>query len=71
MLTCTGRYNCVGKNLAYAEMRIVVALLASKYDFSFAPGEDGSAVEADMVDQFTGNPGQLKLVFQKRERKST
>ena len=47
-------------------MRYVVALLASKYDICYAPGEDGRAVERDMVDQFTASPGQLRLVFQTR-----
>ena len=47
-------------------MRFVVALLASKYDFDYAPGEDGTAVERDMVDQFTASPGELRLVFRKR-----
>ena len=45
----------------------MVALLASKYDFNYAPGEDGRAVERDMVDQFTAAPGQLRLVFRHRE----
>lgn len=45
----------------------MVALLASKYDFTFAPGDDGEAVERDMVDQFTASLGQLRLVFTRRE----
>lgn len=48
-------------------MRYVVALLASRYDISFAEGEDGKAVERDMVDQFTACPGKLRLVFQNRQ----
>ena len=47
-------------------MRYVVALLASKYDVTYAPEEDGGAVERDMVDRFTARPGQLRLVFQNR-----
>lgn len=62
----SGTYYCIGKNLAYAELRYVVALLASKYDVMYAPGEDGRAVERDMVDQFTASPGQLRLVFKDR-----
>ena len=62
-----GHYNCIGKNLAYSELRYVTALLASKYDVRFAPGEDGTRVVGDMVDQFTASPGQLELVFQKRK----
>lgn len=66
-LMTTGRYYCIGKNLAYSELRFVAALLASKYDVSFAPGEHGKRVVKDMVDQFTASPGQLKLVFQRRK----
>ena len=63
-----GRYNCVGRSLAYMEMRYVTALLALEFDFEFAPGESGERVEGEMKDQFTSNPGPLKLVFKKRQR---
>ena len=58
-----GRFACVGKNLALAEIRFVTALLISKYDIKFAPGEDGVRVWKDMKDQFTAAPGKLELVF--------
>ncbi|KAI4213021.1 MAG: hypothetical protein LQ351_004365 [Letrouitia transgressa] len=61
-----GRYYCIGKNLAYSELRYVAALLVSKYDISLAPGETGARVVEDMVDQFTASPGQLELVFSER-----
>ena len=48
----------------------MVALLASKYDITFADGEDGKAVEGDMIDQFTACPGKLRLVFRIRERRA-
>ncbi|KAL9134417.1 MAG: hypothetical protein Q9175_004399 [Cornicularia normoerica] len=64
-----GRFDCVGKNLALAELRFVTALLAKKYDISFAEGEDGKAVEGNLKDQFTAVPGRLRLVL--RERKSS
>ncbi|KAL9613826.1 MAG: hypothetical protein Q9204_008872, partial [Flavoplaca sp. TL-2023a] len=60
------RYYCIGKNLAITEIRLVTALLVSKYDFCFAPNEDGTRCIDDMVDQFTAAPGQLHLVFSKR-----
>lgn len=69
MRVIAGRYNCVGKNLAYLELRIVTALLVSKYNVHFAPGENGRCVEQDMLDQFTAKPGQLKIVFTSREQK--
>ena len=65
-LTVLGRYNCIGKNLAYMELRAVTALLVSKYDVCFAPGEDGRSVEEDTLDQFTASPGELRVVFRVR-----
>lgn len=61
-----GRYSCVGKQLALAELRFVTALLVGKYYVRFAPGEDGGRVERDMKDQFTAAPGRLRLVFRAR-----
>lgn len=64
----TGRYSCIGKTLALQELRCVTALLASKYDVGFPPGEDGKSVEEDTLDQFTSNPGELKVVFRARQK---
>ncbi|KAI7776264.1 Cytochrome P450 [Diaporthe eres] len=62
-----GRTLCVGKNLAMAQMRLVAAAILPKYDIDFAPGEgNGEAVERDLKDQLTANPGKLRLVFAKR-----
>ena len=66
--TCIGRYSCVGKTLALQELRFVTALLASKYDISFPPGEDGRSVEEDTLDQFVSNPGELRVVFRARQK---
>ncbi len=63
----SGRYGCIGKNLALQELRCVTALLESKYDVSFPPGEDGRSVEQDTRDQFTSNPGELRVVFRGRD----
>lgn len=61
-----GRYNCIGKNLALAELRFVTALLVKKYDVGFAEGEDGRRVDGDLIDRFTAAPGRLRLVFTER-----
>ncbi|KAK5626265.1 hypothetical protein RRF57_001980 [Xylaria bambusicola] len=62
-----GRYGCVGKPIAMAQIRLVVACLLSKYSIAFAPGKDNEeSVERDMRDQTTANPGKLVLVFEKR-----
>lgn len=52
--------------MALLELRYAAALLASKYDVRFPPGEDGRSVVEDAFDQFTANLGELKVVFQAR-----
>lgn len=50
-----------------AQMRLVAASILTKYDIDFAPEEgNGEAVERDLKDQLTANPGKLRLVFEKR-----
>lgn len=61
-----GRYTCVGKELAIAELRFVTTLLVSQYDIGFAPGEDGERCWREMKDQFTAAPGRLDMVFKLR-----
>lgn len=61
-----GRTSCVGKNLALTEIRMVTADLLSAFDVRFAPGDNGEAVELNMRDQLTANPGDLSLVFTPR-----
>ncbi|PVI04480.1 cytochrome P450 [Periconia macrospinosa] len=62
-----GRYGCVGKQLALAELRLVTALLVKKYKFWFAEGGDGQEVFDGMIDKFTVEPGgELKLKFRLR-----
>ncbi|KAI0547129.1 benzoate 4-monooxygenase cytochrome P450 [Xylaria curta] len=62
-----GRYGCVGKAIAMAQIRLVIACLLSKYSIAFAPGEgNGESVEKDMRDQTTANPGKLVLVLENR-----
>ena len=48
------------------ELRFVTALLVTKYDIRFAPGETGLRIGRDLKDQFTASPGQLNLSFTKR-----
>ena len=44
----------------------MTALLVSRFDIMFAPGEDGTALFRDMKDAFTAAPGDLRLVFRRR-----
>jgi cytochrome P450 len=62
-----GRYTCLGKGLALSELRIVTALLISKYRIGFVQGDDGAAVQEDLRDSFTACPGSLRLNFAPRK----
>ncbi|KAJ6008772.1 hypothetical protein N7522_003788 [Penicillium canescens] len=62
-----GRTSCVGRHLALAQIRLLAAALVSRYRVQFAPGENwGEAVERDMKDQLTAQPGACRLVFERR-----
>lgn len=63
-----GRRVCVGKNLALTQIRLVAIILLSRYRVHFAPGETGEAVERDMRDQLTAQPGRYAVVFEPRSR---
>lgn len=45
---------------------MVTASLLAAFHVSFVPGDKGEAVERDMRDQLTGNPGELRLIFEPR-----
>jgi hypothetical protein len=48
------------------ELRVVTALLASKYDISLGPGENGTRLFDDCKDVFVASPGELRLVLKPR-----
>ncbi|KAL3476707.1 cytochrome P450 [Aspergillus californicus] len=62
-----GRYGCVGKQFALMEMRVVLARIASEFDISLAPGEDGISFDQDAKDTFTFTVGPLMLKFEPRK----
>ncbi|KAJ7438077.1 cytochrome P450, partial [Mycena galericulata] len=49
----TGPANCIGKNIALLELRVVVAYLMQTFEMSFAEGYDARRWEADLKDHFT------------------
>ncbi|KAF3389060.1 hypothetical protein F1880_003177 [Penicillium rolfsii] len=63
-----GRRVCVGKNLALTQIRLVATILLTRYRVRFAPGETGEAVERDMRDQLTAQPGRYAVVFEPRSQ---
>jgi len=62
----TGPYGCIGKNLAYMEIRTLTAKLITKFDVKIAPGEDGTNV-MNSSDHFTIGLKPLYMAFTSRK----
>lgn len=60
----TGRFGCVGRNLALLEIRAVAVRVLGMFDFELAEGMGrGEGVVGGMRDEFTMGVGRLELVF--------
>ncbi|KAI0095754.1 cytochrome P450 [Nemania sp. FL0031] len=62
-----GNRQCVGKVLAYVELRLVTAILLQHYNIQFAPGYDPEEMWRHMKDQVTAQPGSVLCIFERRE----
>ncbi|KAK1976881.1 L-ornithine-N5-monooxygenase [Colletotrichum cereale] len=61
-----GRFDCVGRCLAYNVLRLTIAYTLWHYDIRFGPGENGRAFEEEAKFQLIVKPGRLDCVFTKR-----
>jgi len=64
-----GPTNCVGKNLAYLEMRIAVAMVVQNLDMKFEEGYNPEKWYTDMLDYFVTQRGALPTVLTPRKEK--
>lgn len=62
-----GPFGCIGRNLAYMELRTVTSQVVDQFEVSFAEGEDGSALINESVDHFTMGMKPLMLKFTRRQ----
>ncbi|KAG5730825.1 Cytochrome P450 67, partial [Termitomyces sp. T112] len=62
-----GPSNCVGKNLAWMEMRMLVCLLMQRYEMRFEEGYDVDRWDEDMSDYFVMMKGRLPVVLTPRK----
>lgn len=62
----TGPYNCVGKQLAYMEIRSVTSSILRRYNVGLAPGQTSKAFMDGIVDGFTIACPKLDLMFTPR-----
>lgn len=60
-----GKFGCIGKQLAYNEMRIVVSMLVLNFEIEFAPGENGQKLLFETEDHFTLGMKPLHLIMRK------
>ncbi|KAG5641438.1 hypothetical protein DXG03_005231 [Asterophora parasitica] len=66
-----GASNCVGKNLAWMEMSMIVCLLVQAFEVRFAEGYDTRRWDEDIMDYFVIVNRQLPVVLTPRKRNST
>ena len=62
-----GPANCVGKQLAYREMRLVIAALVKKYDIRFADGYEADKYVSQLKDDTVLTKGELPVIITKRQ----
>lgn len=62
-----GPANCVGKNLALTEMRMVICHIVQQLEFSFPEGYDPMEWDRQLEDRFVTKIGQLPVIARRRE----
>lgn len=62
-----GPANCVGKNLAWLEMRMVVATLVQKFDMRFAKGYEPHKWDEELKEFMAMQVGELPVIIQSRQ----
>ncbi|KAJ7167773.1 cytochrome P450 [Mycena filopes] len=62
----SGPANCVGKNFALLEMRMVLAYLLQAFEMRLADGYDKEEYEAELEDYFVLHKGRLPVVLTSR-----
>lgn len=63
----TGPFACIGKNLAYMEIRMLTSQILLKFEVGLAPNEDGSRLLQKSRDHFTMELEELELTFRERQ----
>ncbi|KZP29270.1 cytochrome P450 [Athelia psychrophila] len=62
-----GPSNCVGKNLAMQELRMVVCLMLQSFDMRLAEGYDAQRWEREIEDRLISHTGELPVVLLARK----
>lgn len=64
----TGQYTCLGKNLAYQEVRMFMAKLVHNFDFEFATGFEPEFFDQNLRYKVTVLIGPLDIVLTERSK---
>jgi cytochrome P450 len=62
-----GPANCVGKNLAMVEMRMVVALLVTRFDIQLSSSYNPADWDREQEDFFALKNGKLPVILRRRD----
>jgi cytochrome P450 len=62
-----GQFTCLGKNLAYQELRLFLGTVAKNFDIAYAPGENFEKYEGQIKYKGTLLLGPLNLVLNPRK----
>jgi|SRR5882757_6220856 len=62
-----GPYACIGKNLAYMEIRLLTSQIVRRFDVALAQRETGEELLLKSKDHFTIGLGDLRLCFTERK----
>lgn len=62
-----GPFGCIGRNLAYMELRTITSQIVDQFDVALADGEDGSRLINQSTDHFTMGLEPLQLTFNRRQ----
>lgn len=66
MYLYSGPTNCVGKNLALMEVRMIIAMFFRKFEIRLAPGWDVNEWERNCKDHFVLTTGRLPVIVTPR-----
>jgi cytochrome P450 family 628 len=66
----TGPFSCIGRQLAYSELRTVVSKLVLRFSFTLAPDETGAQLLNQSLDNFTMTIRPLHVLLEARKSKS-
>ena len=67
----TGPYACIGRQLAYMELRTVLAKILLAFDVTFAPNEDGKRLLESSKDYFLTGAADFQISISLREKSAS